>query len=219
MKYKKIIISFFVISILIGVFFSIYFHSDFKLDRSSKGIIINYIDNGKISSVSNLVPISEEEIWGNGEYIIIEGKVEKVNNIKIRFGSEKEYGALLTVKINNVLRGTIDSAVINIFVDMCFDKGVYYEDAGVLSSVEIGDNGIFIIRKYLDTDVWEENEKILYMNEIAEYGFEDAERFAFVEKGSKVIFSPIYENIPNNSTLSEVHNYIMEQIKERKHYE
>ena len=38
------------------------------------------------------------------------------------------------------------------------------------------------------------------MDELAEYGFEDAERFAFIEKNGKVYFSSIYKNISEDDT-------------------
>lgn len=52
------------------------------------------------------------------------------------------------------------------------------------------------------------------MDELAEYGFVDAERFAFIEKNGKVYFSSIYKNISEDDTLEEIKEYIKQKRKE-----
>lgn len=62
-------------------------------------------------------------------------------------------------------------------------------DSEILKTLKEKDRGVFIIYKYSDTDVWENDKKNLYMDELAEYGFEDAERFAFIEKMARYILA------------------------------
>ena len=66
---------------------------------------------------------------------------------------------------------------------------IYQEDSYINSQIEEGDRGIFIIHKYGIDDTLELNQKILYLSELADYGFEDAERFAFLEKNGNTLFS------------------------------
>lgn len=145
---------------------------------------------------------------------IVEGTVEEIRNVKIRFGAEKCYGAIITIKPEEIIKGTLDETQIKIFVDCNIGKADSSGDSEILKTLKEKDRGIFIIYKYSDTDVWENDKKNLYMDELAEYGFEDAERFAFIEKNGKVYFSSIYKNISEDDTLEEIKEYIKQKRKE-----
>lgn len=72
-----------------GFLYCNFIHSDIKLKKSSKGITVNYINKFPDVSYRNLSDITEEEIWNDERYGIVEGTVEEIRNVKIRFGAEK----------------------------------------------------------------------------------------------------------------------------------
>lgn len=185
-----------ILCIAMGFLYCNFIHSDIKLKKSSKGITVNYINKFPDASYRNLSDITEEEIWSDERYDIVEGTVEEIRNVKIRFGTEKYYGAIITIKPEEIIKGTLNETQIKIFVDCNIGKADSSGDSEILKTLKEKDRGIFIIYKYSDTDVWENDKKNLYMDELAEYGFEDAERFAFIEKNSKVYFSSIYKIFP-----------------------
>lgn len=176
-----------ILCIAMGFLYCNFIHSDIKLKKSSKGITVNYINKFPDASYRNLSDITEEEIWSDERYDIVEGTVEEIRNVKIRFGTEKYYGAIITIKPEEIIKGTLNETQIKIFVDCNIGKADSSGDSEILKTLKEKDRGIFIIYKYSDTDVWENDKKNLYMDELAEYGFEDAERFAFIEKNSKEI--------------------------------
>lgn len=203
-----------ILCIAMGFLYCNFIHSDIKLKKSSKGITVNYINKFPDVSYRNLSDITEEEIWNDERYDIVEGTVEEIRNVKIRFGAEKCYGAIITIKPEEIIKGTLDETQIKVFVDCNIGKADSSGDSEILKTLKEKDRGIFIIYKYSDTDVWENDKKNLYMDELAEYGFEDAERFAFIEKNSKVYFSSIYKNISEDDTLEEIKEYIKQKRKE-----
>lgn len=203
-----------ILCIAIGFLYCNFIHSDIKLKKSSKGITVNYINKFPDVSYRNLSDITEEEIWCDERYDIVEGTVEEIRNVKIRFGAEKCYGAIITIKPEEIIKGTLDETQIKIFVDCNIGKADSSGDSEILKTLKEKDRGIFIIYKYSDTDVWENDKKNLYMDELAEYGFVDAERFAFIEKNGKVYFSSIYKNISEDDTLEEIKEYIKQKRKE-----
>lgn len=203
-----------ILCIAMGFLYCNFIHSDIKLKKSSKGITVNYINKFPDVSYRNLSDITEEEIWNDERYDIVEGTVEEIRNVKIRFGAEKCYGAIITIKPEEIIKGTLDETQIKVFVDCNIGKADSSGDSEILKTLKEKDRGIFIIYKYSDTDVWENDKKNLYMDELAEYGFEDVERFAFVEKNGKVYFSSIYKNISEDDTLEEIKEYIKQKRKE-----
>lgn len=203
-----------ILCIAMGFLYCNFIHSDIKLKKSSKGITVNYINKFPDVSYRNLSDITEEEIWNDERYDIVEGTVEEIRNVKIRFGAEKCYGAIITIKPEEIIKGTLDETQIKIFVDCNIGKADSSGDSEILKTLKEKDRGIFIIYKYSDADVWENDKKNLYMDELAEYGFVDAERFAFIEKNGKVYFSSIYKNISEDDTLEEIKEYIKQKRKE-----
>lgn len=101
-----------ILCIAMGFLYCNFIHSDIKLKKSSKGITVNYINKFPDVSYRNLSDITEEEIWNDERYGIVEGTVEEIRNVKIRFGAEKYYGAIITIKPEEIIKGTLDETQI-----------------------------------------------------------------------------------------------------------
>lgn len=221
MKKKQICIFVIVIiAVIIGAM--IYFYSNgnnntIELKKSDGGIEVSYVDgNYKNESKSNLAEIKQDKIWNDDKYCIVEGTVEKANNIEIRIDDKKMYNAIIEIKVESDIKGKIKEGSTISVLSGCatMKEEIYQEDSYINSQIEEGDRGIFIIHKYGIDDTWELNQKILYLSELADYGFEDAERFAFIEKNGNILFSSnFYKDLKDNAKLDEVKSYIEDKIK------
>lgn len=221
MKKKQICIFVIVIiAVIIGAM--IYFYSNgnnntIELKKSDGGIEVSYVDgNYKNESKSNLAEIKQDKIWNDDKYCIVEGTVEKANNIEIRIDDKKMYNAIIEIKVESDIKGKIkEGSTISVLSGCATRKEeIYQEDSYINSQIEEGDRGIFIIHKYGIDDTLELNQKILYLSELADYGFEDAERFAFIEKNGNILFSSnFYKDLKDNAKLDEVKSYIEDKIK------
>ncbi len=221
MKKKQICIFVIVIiAVIIGAM--IYFYSNgnnntIELKKSDGGIEVSYVDgNYKNESKSNLAEIKQDKIWNDDKYCIVEGTVEKANNIEIRIDDKKMYNAIIEIKVESDIKGKIKEGSTISVLSGCatIKEEIYQEDSYINSQIEEGDRGIFIIHKYGIDDTLELNQKILYLSELADYGFEDAERFAFIEKNGNTLFSSnFYKDLKDNAKLDEVESYIEDKIK------
>ena len=221
MKKKQICIFVIVIiAVIIGAM--IYFYSNgnnntIELKKSDGGIEVSYVDgNYKNESKSNLAEIKQDKIWNDDKYCIVEGTVEKANNIEIRIDDKKMYNAIIEIKVESDIKGKIKEGSTISVLSGCatMKEEIYQEDSYINSQIEEGDRGIFIIHKYGIDDTLELNQKILYLSELADYGFEDAERFAFIEKNGNILFSiNFYRDLKDNAKLDEVKSYIEDKIK------
>lgn len=200
----------------------IYFYSNgnnntIELKKSDGGIEVSYVDgNYKNESKSNLAEIKQDKIWNDDKYCIVEGTVEKANNIEIRIDDKKMYNAIIEIKVESDIKGKIKEGSTISVLSGCatMKEEIYQEDSYINSQIEEGDRGIFIIHKYGIDDTLELNQKILYLSELADYGFEDAERFAFIEKNGNILFSSnFYKDLKDNAKLDEVKSYIEDKIK------
>ena len=109
MKKKQICIFVIVIiAVIIGAM--IYFYSNgnnntIELKKSAGGIEVSYVDgNYKNESKSNLAEIKQDKIWNDDKYCIVEGTVEKANNIEIRIDDKKCIMPLLKSRLNQTLK-------------------------------------------------------------------------------------------------------------------
>ena len=221
MKKKQICIFVIVIiAVIIGAM--IYFYSNgnnntIELKKSDGGIEVSYVDgNYKNESKSNLAEIKQDKIWNDDKYCIVEGTVEKANNIEIRIDDKKMYNAIIEIKVESDIKGKIKEGSTISVLSGCatMKEEIYQEDSYINSQIEEGDRGIFIIHKYGIDDTLELNQKILYLSELADYGFEDAERFAFIEKNGNILFSSnFYKDLKDNAKLDEVKTDIEDKIK------
>lgn len=209
-----------IIAVIIGAM--IYFYSNgnnntIELKKSDGGIEVSYVDgNYKNESKSNLAEIKQDKIWNDDKYCIVEGTVEKANNIEIRIDDKKMYNAIIEIKVESDIKGKIKEGSTISVLSGCatMKEEIYQEDSYINSQIEEGDRGIFIIHKYGIDDTLELNQKILYLSELADYGFEDAERFAFIEKNGNTLFSSnFYKDLKDNAKLDEVKSYIEDKIK------
>lgn len=200
----------------------IYFYNNgnnntIELKKSDGGIEVSYVDgNYKNESKSNLAEIKQDKIWNDDKYCIVEGTVEKANNIEIRIDDKKMYNAIIEIKVESDIKGKIKEGSTISVLSGCatMKEEIYQEDSYINSQIEEGDRGIFIIHKYGIDDTLELNQKILYLSELADYGFEDAERFAFIEKNGNTLFSSnFYKDLKDNAKLDEVKSYIEDKIK------
>lgn len=221
MKKKHIcIFAIVIITVIIGAM--IYFYSNgnnntIELKKSDGEIEVSYVDgNYKNESKSNLAEIKQDKIWNDDKYCIVEGTVEKVNNIEIRIGDEKMYNSIIKIKVESDIKGKTKEGSTISALSGCttMKEELYQEDSYINSQIEEGDRGIFIIYKYGSDDTLELNKKVLYLSELADYGFEDSERFAFIEKNGNTLFSSnFYKDLKDDAKLDDVRSYIENKIK------
>ena len=198
----------------VAIFFVFHFKSDIKLTESSSGITIKYTNNAKSNNVANMISLTEDEILKNPSYSIVKGTVEDVDNIKISFGGfgDTSYGAIITLKVDEIISGSNVDDTIDIFVQCPIGTDVAQEDSDTVSTIAEDVEGIFIIEKYDAEETWEENGKILYMYEIAPYGMMDGERFAFIMNDDELVCDQIYSGLSKDSSLNDVKEYILNKI-------
>ena len=120
------------------------------------------------------------------------------------------YNAIIEIKVESDIKGKIKEGSTISVLSGCatMKEEIYQEDSYINSQIEEGDRGIFIIHKYGIDDTLELNQKILYLSELADYGFEDAERY-----GNTLFSSNFYKDLKDNAKLDEVKSYIEDKIK------
>ncbi len=139
-----------------------------------------------------------------------------VRNIVVSFNGEKEYLAIAQIEIEKVYRGTCSEGdTVSVLFPCPISAIMYATDSSTVSAMKAGMTGIFMPMVYDDeTAMWLENGASLDQRELAEYGFADGERYAFLEKGSGLVFNRgAYASIADATTLDEVEEYIEKMLE------
>lgn len=184
-------------------------------DASSKVKVthINRIPN-KSTSKSDLMALTEEEIFSKSNTLIFKGMVTKISNIKISFNGSNEYQALAEIKTEKVYRGSIAPGdTITVLVPCPIEGSIKVEDTGVISQLKVGMTGIFMPVIYDETSIWEENGARLTKKDLAPCGFSDGMRWAFLETSNGLVFERwSYESIADATTLEQIEEYILKML-------
>lgn len=185
-------------------------------DRSS-GVTVRYTSRApKISSQADLIPLTEEEIFFGERWdtAIFKGTVTEIRNVALDFNGDTDYRALASFRVETVYRGPLQAGdEITVLLPCPIDDSVWVEDTDVISRLRVGMTGIFMPIVYADNHIWSQNGATLYLQDIADYGFADGERFAFLETEDGLVYAAwAYESIPNAATLEEIEAYVLDML-------
>ena len=134
---------------------------DFELERS-KGIKITYIDEFEKTTILP-APLTSEEIFNSYSDTIVRGTIETVRNIQIDYGKgEIAQKALATIKITKVISGNAKAdSTVTVLLPKCVDNASANDSSVVISHLENGTEGIFLLKEVTEQSCAEINGKTL----------------------------------------------------------
>lgn len=196
-----------------------------KLDRSSSEIrarIISELPETGIASTGDMAWLTEEEIFEKWDTAIFQGTILSIQNIAVEYDGWAEYLAVAEILVNEVFRGKCEAgSTISVLLPGPVDlEGLWMEDTGVISQMRTGMAGIFMPMQYDENSVkvyygtgGKENAR-LYLMDLAEYGFPDGERFAFLETENGLVYAEYaYKSLEGVQSLSEIGEYIQRMLR------
>ena len=150
---------------------------DFELERS-KGIKITYIDE-------------LEEIFNSYSDTIVRGTIETVRNIQIDYGKgEIAQKALATIKITKVISGNAKAdSTVTVLLPKCVDNASANDSSVVISHLENGTEGIFLLKEVTEQSCAEINGKTFYYDDICEYSMFGEDHFAVILSDGAIRFN------------------------------
>ena len=178
--------------------------SDYKLKRSTGRVRVTSIKDNEIG----------RGMFNDYDTDIVRGKVKSIEPIRIKVGEKEDYRAIVTVTVDDVIRGEIKkNEMISILVP------INSTIATISSKLQVGDEGIFMPVKYDDKGekyfVQSGSDKLV-LKDISDYGLLNGVYWLFIEKNRKVVFEEgIYNNLTDVKDLYKVSNYIKEQLDDR----
>ncbi len=184
------------------------------LSERSSGVTVRYAEGAEgqegISSSSSLIALTEEELFTYHDTAVFRGTVAEIRNIEIDFNGSRECRAIAEIRVEKVYRGSCSVGdTVSVLLPCALTEGVWVEDTEVVSRMRAGMTGIFMPMIYGGDSVWEQNGAVLALQDIADYGFADGTRYAFLETEEGLVFDrTAYKSIADASTLEDVEAYI-----------
>ena len=192
---------------------------DFDL-KLSNGVKVKYVNNPPtIQNDYSLVGLSEDELFAQDfnsyEIIAFEGTVKEVRNIVCDYNGRKDYRAIATIEVSDVLRGSLEvGKTVTVLLPAPVGTDLIVEDTNVSSQITAGTTGIFMPIKYDETSTREENGKTLALIDLAEYGFPDGMRWMFIETTEGLVYdNNAYPSFIKAEDLDDVKEIILSKIK------
>ena len=165
-------------------------------------------------SMADLVWFTEEELLAAEGTDIFRGTVVSIRNLQIDYNGSVNLDAVAEIRVEEVFRGTVQPGdVVTVRLGFPISEGLWVEETDTLAAMEEGISGIFMPVKYREDACREENGAKLYLREIADYGFGDGARFAFLEKEGRLIFAEwAYPSLRDVATLDDVAAFIRQML-------
>ena len=137
-----------------------------------------------------------------------------IDNIILNFNGRKDYRAIAKIEIEKVYREIIqEGSTISVLLPCPITDDIWVEDTETVSAMKVGMTGIFMPMVYDEASVQEENGAKLALKDIADFGFADGSRYAFLETDDGLIFAKwAYETINDATTLEQVEEYIFKML-------
>lgn len=185
----------------------------------SQGITVKEIkDPPSMSSSADIEWLSEEELFSKSHHgfsmLVFEGRVDHIQNLVIDFGETKEYYAIATLDVKEVLRGDIKEGD---FVDVLLPNPILSDirvsETTYSSQIRVGQIGIFMPIEYNEHATYEIENKKLVLQELAPYGFMDGERWMVLETKDGLIYNKeAYPSLTAAQNLSEMKEIIKAKL-------
>ena len=204
-----------VLALVAGISYPLVRGSTIDLPHSRGNVRASYtLFAPHVKTHYDLVYLTEYEIINDWTTDIFYGTVEEIRNISISFNGDVSYQAIAKIKVNEVLHGDVAYGdVISVLLPCPIGQWLWIEDTGVISQLRAGMSGIFMPRKYMEDDTWEQNGAILVLSDITDYGLGDGERFAFLETSQGLVFADFaYPSLPKDAGLDDVRAFIEAQL-------
>ena len=136
--------------------------------------------------------------------------MEQVDNIVLDFNGSENYRALARIRVEAVYRGPCQAGdTVTVLLPCPILDGFWVEDTEVVSAMSPGVRGIFMPMVYDETSVQEENGATLALLDVAQYGFADGSRYAFLETEDGLIFAQwAYPSLAGAESLDQVEAFV-----------
>ena len=187
----------------------------FVLSDNSYNVTVKYNEKAPDINIEySLVDYTEDELFTVFDTDIFKGTILSLDNIEIDLNGYKMYRAIAQIKVEKVYRGSCDKGdTVSVMLPCHITEDVWVEDTDTVSAMKEGMTGIFMPIAYDETSILECNNARLVQKDIADYGFPDGMRYAFLETEDGLIFDRgSYETISDAKTLDEVEEYVENMI-------
>ncbi len=185
-------------------------------DRSA-GVTARYaVGNIKVSPSENmLIYLTEEELFTHWETAVFEGTIKKIDNIVLSFNGDTMHKALAEIKVERIYRGELTVGETAVILLPCsVGNGVWVEDTDTTIAMKVGTRGIFMPIIYDNDSFIESHGATLYLKELANYGFADGSRYAFLDTDSGLVFDEhAYPSLKGATSFDEIREFVAEMVE------
>lgn len=166
-------------------------------------------------SADSLVYLTEEELFTEFDTAIFKGTITDISNIVLNFNGSKNHRAIAEIQIEQVYRGECKvGETTNVLLPCPVATQFWVSDTEIVSKMTVGMTGIFMPMIYDENSMRQENGATLMLQDIADYGFADGSRYAFLDTESGLLFSrTAYESISEATSLEEIEKYVIMMIE------
>lgn len=190
---------------------------DFQLsEKTTAKVSLGYDEGVATSSKTDLVDLTEEELFAHEKMYAFRGRVSALTNVTIDFNGEKMVRCVAIISIDEVYKGDLVSGdQITMLIPCGIDLiGIHVEDTSIITHLESGMEGIFMPWIYDENSRIEMNGAVLMTKDLAECGLADGMRWAFLSTDQGIIFErSAYSGAYEATTMDDIEAYVVDMLQ------
>jgi len=190
---------------------------DFQLsEKTTAKVSLGYEEGAATSPKTDLVALTEEELFAHEKMYAFRGRVSGLTNVTIDFNGEKMVRCVAIISIDEVYKGDlVPGDQITMLIPCGIDLiGVHVEDTGIITQLKSGMEGIFMPWVYDENSYIEMNGAVLMTKDLAECGLADGMRWAFLATDQGIIFEKnAYSGAYEATTMDDIEAYVIDMLQ------
>src|SRR5699024_7151877 len=119
------------------------------------------------------------------------------------------------IYVSDVLRGDVEEGtMVDVLLPGPVDSNVNVSETTISSQVAVGQRGVFMPALYNENTTHEQSGNVLFLLDLAQYGFLDGERWMFLQSSEGLIYNKeAYPSLENTKDLDEAKEVIKSKIE------
>lgn len=169
-----------------------------------------------ISSIADLVYLTENEIFEEWVTDTFYGEVKKIENIEIKIGNSVDYRAIITFELLDPIKTTEETnKEVTILLPNQIGTEIKHSESDYSNQLTIGTRAIILAGRYDESSIYQVNGSTLYLQELATFGLPDGVRFCMLENvdGTFRYTPDVFTSLTNGSNYQEIKNYIIKMME------
>lgn len=169
-----------------------------------------------ISTSASLIYLSENELFADWVTDSFYGEVKNIENIEMKIDDAVDYRAIITFEILDPIKTSEgNNQEVTILLPNQIASDIKQSESDFSSQLTLGTRAVILANRYGESSIYQVNESILYLQELATFGLPDGIRFCMLENPDGTFhYTPdVFTSLADGKNYFDIKNHIIKMME------